>query len=127
MGRAMSRPDARLVILDEPGRGLDRDRRRRLVDRARELWHDATLICITHDVGDTRDFRRVLVIEHARIVEDGSPAALAAKPESRYRALLDAEHAVRRVMWTHPKWRRLRMDDGRLTEQPAGEAQCVST
>ena len=117
LGRAMSRTAARLVILDEPARGLDRERRRILLDRARELWRDATLLYITHDIGDTRDFERVLVVEHARVVEDGHPADLTADVKSRYRALLDAEHAVRRGMWSHPKWRRLRLNDGRLIEQ----------
>ena len=122
----MSRAGARLVILDEPARGLDRERRRVLLDRAREMWRDATLLCITHDVGATRDFERVLVIERARIVEDGSPTELAADPDSRYRALLDAEHAVRRGMWLHPKWRRLRLDNGKLMEQRQEEAQWAS-
>jgi ATP-binding cassette subfamily B protein len=94
-----------------------------LLDHARELWRHATLLCITHDVGETRDFERVLVIEGARIAEDGRPADLAADVHSRYRALLDAEHAVRRAMWSHPKWRRLRLDDGKLVERQE-EAQC---
>jgi ABC-type bacteriocin/lantibiotic exporter with double-glycine peptidase domain len=116
MGRAMTRSGARLVILDEPGRGLDRERRRVLLDRARELWKDATLLCITHDIADTRDFPRVLVIERARIVEDGKPSDLASNPNSRYRALLDAEYFVRRGMWSHPKWLRLRIEAGAITE-----------
>jgi ATP-binding cassette subfamily B protein len=114
--RAMARRDARLVILDEPARGLDRVRRRALVDHARELWRDATLLYITHDVSDTGDFDRVLVIEDARIVEDGAPAELAIRPESHYRALLDAEHAVRSGLWASRKWRRLQMNDGSLSE-----------
>jgi ATP-binding cassette subfamily B protein len=115
-GRAMARQDARLVILDEPARGLDRERRRALLDRARELWRGATLLYITHDVADTHDFERVLVIENARIAEDGVPKELAARPESRYHALLDAEHAVRRGLWANHKWRRLRMESGVLSE-----------
>jgi len=125
MGRAMSRSGARLVILDEPGRGLDHERRRAMLDRARELWRDATLLCITHDISDTKDFERVLVVERAHIVEDGHPAQLAADVNSRYRSLLDAEHAVRRGMWSHPKWRRLRLDDGKLVEQQQEETRCA--
>jgi ABC-type bacteriocin/lantibiotic exporter with double-glycine peptidase domain len=49
-GRALLRPETRLVILDEAFRGLDRERRRDLLRRARHLWADATLLCITHDV-----------------------------------------------------------------------------
>jgi len=121
--RAMTRQNARLVILDEPARGLDRARRRALVDRARELWRDATLLYITHDVADAGDFERVLVMEDAHIVEDGPPAELESRPDSRYRALLDAEQAVRRGLWANRKWRRLRMEDGKLAEEKQ-EAMC---
>src|SRR5262249_32630368 len=38
LGRAMLRRNARLVILDEPFRGLDREKRRALMEQARELW-----------------------------------------------------------------------------------------
>jgi ATP-binding cassette subfamily B protein len=122
--RAMMRRDARLVILDEPARGLDRARRRALLDRARELWRDATLLYITHDVADAGDFERVLVIEDGRIAEAGAPVELAARPDSRYRALVDAEHAVRRGLWANRKWRRLQMDDGNLSESTK-EAVCT--
>jgi ATP-binding cassette subfamily B protein len=124
--RAMTRRDARLVILDEPARGLDRARRRALLDRARELWRDATLLYITHDVADAGDFERVLVIEDGRIVEDGAPMQLAARLDSHYRALLDAEHAVRRGLWANRKWRRLHMDAGSLSED-AKEAVCAES
>lgn len=116
LGRAMLRADARLVILDEPFRGLDRDRRRALMAAARQLWSAATLLCITHDVGETIGFERVLVIEGGKIVEDDSPARLAAKSDSRYSQLLEAEAAVRAGLWTSAEWRRLAMEDGRVVE-----------
>ena len=53
LGRAMLRPDVRLVILDEPFRGLDREQRRELLGRARKLWRDATLLCIMHNLEET--------------------------------------------------------------------------
>ena len=117
-GRALSRPAARLAILDEPFRGLDRAERRTLLDRARQVWRDATLLCITHDVGETLAFDRVLVLESGRIIEDGQPARLAEVSTSRYRALLEAEEAVRTGLWSDARWRRLRMVDGRLEEGP---------
>lgn len=116
LGRAMGRTGVRLVILDEPARGLDRSRRRAMIERARERWKDATLLCITHDVSDTLGFERVLVIEDGRVVEDGAPAELAAG-ESRYRQLLDAEDSVRRGLWASANWRKLRLSDGRLVEE----------
>jgi len=124
MGRAMLRPDVRLVILDEPARGLDRSRRQEMVSRARALWKDATLICITHDLGDTDQFERVLVIERGCIVEDGAPKELARNAGSRYRALLGAERMVREEMWSSRLWRRLRIEQGRLVEGAGREAEC---
>jgi ATP-binding cassette subfamily B protein len=116
LARAMLRPEVRLVILDEPCRGLDREQRRELLARARQLWRQATLLCITHDVGETQGFDRVLVMEGGCIVEDGTPADLAVQPQSRYRALLEADTAVRQGLWTHDGWRRLWLNNGRLIE-----------
>jgi len=117
LGRAMLRRNSRLVILDEPGRGLDRQTRRKLLARAREHWQGATLLCITHDVSDTLDFPRVLVIDHGRLVEDGLPAELAVNPGSKYQSLLDAEAKVRKTLWSDPVWRRLTMHNGSLSEK----------
>ena len=116
LGRALLRPNVRLVILDEPFRGLEREQRRELLARARQLWRTATLLCITHDVNETRGFSRVLVVEDGRIVEDGPPGELAARADSRYRSLLDAEHQVIEKMWSDPNWRRLVLSGGVVVE-----------
>jgi ATP-binding cassette subfamily B protein len=116
MARAYGKPGVRLAILDEPARGLDRGMREEFVARARESWKDATLLCITHDVASTKAFSRVLVIENGRIIEDGSPSDLCASQESRYRQLCDREDEVRNRLWNAVSWRRLRMTEGRLSE-----------
>lgn len=116
LGRAMLKPGVRLVILDEPFRGLDRERRRDLLARARSLWSDATLLCITHDVSETRDFERVLLVDNGRIVEDGAPGEIAERANSRYRDLLEAEEMVREKLWASDEWRRLELDGGKLFE-----------
>ncbi|MEM7127802.1 MAG: ATP-binding cassette domain-containing protein [Chloroflexota bacterium] len=117
LGRALLRKNVRLAILDEPFRGLDRAQRRSLLDRARQHWQGATLLCVTHDVGDTQDFGRVLVIEDGRIVEDNAPSVLMAQASSRYRALRQAEETVRTGLWAGADWRRLRLAGGRLREE----------
>jgi ATP-binding cassette subfamily B protein len=116
-GRALARRGVRLVILDEPFRGLDREQRRALLQRARQVWSTATVLCITHDVGATQAFDRVVVVEGGRIIEDGAPASLASCPETRYRALLDAETTVHEGLWSSGLWRRLRLVEGRVCEE----------
>jgi ATP-binding cassette subfamily B protein len=113
----MLRPDVRLVILDEPFRGLDREQSCDLLARARKQWRHATLLCIMHNLEETREFERVIVVESGRIAEDGSPKALAALPGSRYRTMLDAEGALREGLWSHEGWRHLWLEHGELTER----------
>ncbi|MCY1020146.1 ATP-binding cassette domain-containing protein [Pyxidicoccus sp. MSG2] len=117
-GRALLRPDVRLAILDEPFRGLDRERRHELLERARRQWARATMLCITHDVAETRGFDRVLVVEGGRVVEHGEPSVLAAMPGSRYRALLEAEAQAKAEVWSNDAWTRARMVDGVLVTAP---------
>jgi ATP-binding cassette subfamily B protein len=122
-GRALVRGDARLVLLDEPFRGLDREQRRTLLARARRAWRRATLLCVTHDLGETQNFERVLVVAGGRVVEDGCPKDLAAAPGSHYRALLEAEQVVRAEMWSSAQWRRVRLEEGKLIETAADRAE----
>jgi len=75
------------------------------------------MLCVTHDVGETLGFSRVLVVENGQIVEDGNPAELARQSNSRYRTLLEAEESVREGLWSSGSWRRLRLEDGRLNEE----------
>lgn len=115
--RALLRRHARLVILDEPFRGLDREQRRRLLATARRVWKDATILCVTHDVVDTREFDRVLVVADGRVVENGAPPeAVLSCESSLYRALVHAEAHAWQTAWSNPLWRRLRLSGGSLRE-----------
>lgn len=116
LGRGMMQPAPRLVILDEPFRGLDRGQRHALLTRSRQTWQEATLLCITHDVSAVLQFDRVVVMEAGRIVEDGAPGELASRDDSHFRSLLAKEESVRRTLWQDSGWRRLQMERGRLVE-----------
>jgi ATP-binding cassette subfamily B protein len=116
LARSLLRNNQRLVVLDEPFRGLDHEARHRLLVRARQWWQAATLLCVTHDVGDTQDFDRVIVIENGRIIEHGDPRELA-NGDTRYAALLAAEQAVRAGMWSAAQWRRLAIARGVLRDR----------
>ncbi len=117
LARAMLRSNVRLAILDEAFRGLDRERRARLMREARKLWSNITLLCVSHDVAQTRDFDRVLVIENGRVVENGPPQQLLAEPASRYAALVRADEENQRAIWRGGGWRTWRLGDGRLEER----------
>jgi ATP-binding cassette subfamily B protein len=95
---------------------LERPLRHALLKRVRGHWRDATLLCVTHDVGETLAFERVLVVDGGRIVEDGDPKALAEDGDSLYRALLDAERRADEEIWGDPRWRRLRVEEGQVRE-----------
>jgi ATP-binding cassette subfamily B protein len=113
-GRAISRPQARLVLMDEPFSGLERPLRRELLGRAQDLWRGATVLCISHDVEETLAFDRVLVIRAGKVVEDGAPSELANRPDSRYRAMLDSERAAQAQFRLARHWRRFRVEQGRV-------------
>lgn len=114
LGRALLRRNARLAVLDEPFRGLNRSQRHTLLQRARQHWHQATMLYITHDVHETLAFERVLVVEQGEVVEDGHPDDLVAQPDSRYRALLEAESNVQQMFRSDTMWRHLRLENGMI-------------
>jgi ATP-binding cassette subfamily B protein len=115
LARALMQTGVRLALLDEPFRGVDRAQRVRLLAESRQWWRGTTMLCVTHDIGETQAFDRVLVVEDGRIVEDGVPAELAGHA-SRYRALLDAEARVRARLWRALPWRRIEVREGRIAD-----------
>lgn len=127
LARGLLRSDAKLVILDEPFRGLDREKRRELLARARSHWKTATLLCITHDLAETEAFDRVLVMEGGRVIEDASPQELLSSAESRYCELLETERQAREEVWGAPFWRRIHLHGGRLMEESRGRDTVLTT
>jgi ATP-binding cassette subfamily B protein len=116
LGRAICRGAARLVVFDEPFCGLERSRREDLLAAARVRWATATFLCITHDISQTMDFPRVLVVDKGQVVEDGAPKRLASQADTRFARLLMAEVRARARL-DGPEWRHLRLDKGQITER----------
>ncbi|XCN71411.1 MAG: ATP-binding cassette domain-containing protein [Candidatus Electrothrix aestuarii] len=114
LGRGLNREAPRLVLLDEPFRGLTREQRRNLLIKARLYWQGATLIFISHDVSESLDFDRVWMMKDGQLVEDGQPQELAACPDSAYAQLLQREKSLRRLIWDSTDWIRLRLEKGKL-------------
>jgi ATP-binding cassette subfamily B protein len=88
-----------------------------LLARAREFWRGRTLICVTHDVAETRAFDRVLVVDRGRIIEDDTPAVLGRDGRSRYAQLVKAETNIRAGLWNGAFWRRVRVHGGTIVEE----------
>jgi len=120
VGRALARKRARLVILDEPFRGLDLPTRRELLALARDWWRDATLLWVTHDIAETEAFGRVLVIDGGRIVEDGDPGVLGQRPDTRYATLVRGDLQMHETEWSAQHWRRIWIERGKIREEGGG-------
>jgi ABC-type multidrug transport system fused ATPase/permease subunit len=82
--------DPDVLILDEATSSLDVPSER-LVQRALQtILAERTAVIIAHRLSTVEIADRVLVLEHGRIVEDGSPEALVAGGEGRFSDLHDA-------------------------------------
>ncbi|WP_374970467.1 ABC transporter ATP-binding protein [Terrabacter sp. BE26] len=69
--------DAPVLVLDEPTTGLDPEASAQVIEALRTLIDGTTTIVISHDVELVRCADRVLVLDQGRIVQEGSPQALA--------------------------------------------------
>lgn len=114
LARALMQSAPRLVILDEAFRGMDRALREDLLRRCRRLWSEATFLVVTHDVDETEDCDRVLVLQNGRVAEYDTPAALSARADSLYNRMREANRATREELWNSDLWRRLELREGRL-------------
>ena len=104
LARALGRPDARLVLLDEALRGLPDGERQTLLGRLRQVWQSATLVHVTHDPSEALGFDRVLVVADGRLAQDGVPEELAAEAGGLFRGLLDAQQSIRLRLEDPDRW-----------------------
>lgn len=82
--------DPAVLILDEATSSLDVPSER-LVQRALgTILTSRTAVIIAHRLSTVEVADRVLVLEHGRVIEDGSPAELMSRPGGRYAALHQA-------------------------------------
>ena len=79
--------DAPILLLDEATSALDSESERAIQSALDRLMQGRTVIAIAHRLSTLRSFDRIIVMDAGRIVEDGPPDVLAARP-GPYRALL---------------------------------------
>ena len=75
LARALAGP-VRLLILDEPTASLDSDSEALVMQALQEIPSECTVITVTHRLGQLKSMDRVLLIDHGRLVAQGSPAEL---------------------------------------------------
>ena len=86
IARAMLK-DAPILLLDEATSALDSESERAVQAALEQLMAGRTVIAIAHRLSTLQRFDRIVVMDHGRIVDDGSPAELAARA-GPYRDLL---------------------------------------
>jgi ATP-binding cassette subfamily B protein len=79
--------DAPILLLDEATSALDSESERAIQAALDQLMRGRTVIAIAHRLSTLRSFDRIIVMDHGRIVDDGAPDELAARP-GPYRDLL---------------------------------------
>jgi ATP-binding cassette subfamily B protein len=68
--------DAPIVVLDEATSSLDSGSEIEIQRALEVLMRDRTVLAIAHRLSTVAKFDRVIVLQHGRGVEDGSPAEL---------------------------------------------------
>jgi len=76
LARAFMREEADILILDEPTAALDAEAEHAVFERFQALAHGRTTILISHRFPTVRMADRILVLEHGRVIEEGSHAQL---------------------------------------------------
>ena len=85
--------DAPILLLDEATSALDSESERAIQDALDRLMQGRTVIAIAHRLSTLKSFDRIIVMDHGRIVDDGPPGVLAARP-GPYRDLLRKQQLV---------------------------------
>jgi ATP-binding cassette subfamily B protein len=68
--------DAPIILLDEATSALDSESERSVKDALECLVRNRTVIAVAHRLSTLDSFDRIVVLDHGRIVEDGTPADL---------------------------------------------------
>lgn len=87
--------DPALFLLDEPTSALDLGARQEVRDALRTAVAGRPTVLVSHDPVEVVALAdRVVVIEHGRVVETGTPAEVLGRPTSRFGALFSGLHLV---------------------------------
>ena len=71
--------DAPILLLDEPTSALDPTTEAAIMETIKDLMHGRTTLIVTHRLATIHGVDRIVVLEHGRIVEQGTGPELVAK------------------------------------------------
>lgn len=109
--RAAGRSGPRLVVFDEPFRGLERAERERQLEGAFDRYPGATFLCVLHDADSLAGFDRILRLNRGAIAGFDSGTA-------------EATSAAAAGLASGPTWEgylRWRLADGIVGPEPEGD------
>src|SRR5690606_37791307 len=79
--------NAPILVLDEATSSLDSESERLIQDVLMELMKGKTVVVIAHRLSTVMAMDRIVVMEHGKIVEEGTHAQLLRKKHGRYKRL----------------------------------------
>jgi ABC-type multidrug transport system fused ATPase/permease subunit len=85
--------DAPLLLLDEPTSAVEPESEALIIEALERLMQGRTTLIVSHRLSLARTADRVVVIVAGRIVENGAPDELLARPDSHFAAMVRADSA----------------------------------
>jgi len=82
--------NAPILLLDEATSALDADSEEKVREALEDLMAGRTVLAIAHRLSTLRSFRRVIVVDQGRVIEDGHPETLI-RMGGAYKAMVDLE------------------------------------
>ncbi|MFM7376456.1 MAG: ABC transporter ATP-binding protein, partial [Chthoniobacterales bacterium] len=83
--------NAPILLLDEPTSALDATTEKAVMETIAELMKGRTTLMVTHRLNTAHRFDRIVVLEHGRVVEQGSGSELLARGGA-YAKMFEAGH-----------------------------------
>ncbi|KPV50206.1 hypothetical protein SE17_28335 [Kouleothrix aurantiaca] len=82
-----------LLLLDEPTSAVEPESEASIIEALERLMHGRTTLIVSHRLSLAQSADRVVVVADGRIVEDGTPGELLARPGGHFAAMVRADSA----------------------------------